>query len=104
MARLKQHYDTVVRKAMTEEFGYANPLQVPRLDKVIVNMGVGEAVADTKKLTAAVAELTGDHRPEAGGDPREEVDRDLQSCARACRSAARSPCGGSGCTSSWTGW
>jgi len=58
MARLKQHYDTVVRKAMTEEFGYANPLQVPRLDKVIVNMGVGEAVADTKKLTAAVAELT----------------------------------------------
>lgn len=58
MARLKQHYDTAVRKAMTEEFGYANPLQVPRLDKVIVNMGVGEAVADSKKLTAAVAELT----------------------------------------------
>ena len=41
-----------------EEFGYTNPMQVPRLDKIVVNMGVGEAVQDAKKIDAAVGELT----------------------------------------------
>lgn len=58
MARLKEHYDTVVKPALTEEFGYKNPLEVPRIEKIVVNMGVGEAVGDSKKLTAAVNELT----------------------------------------------
>lgn len=58
MARLKQHYEKVVKPALIEEFSYKNPMQAPRLDKVIVNMGVGEAVQDSKKLTAAVQELT----------------------------------------------
>ncbi|NBB84066.1 MAG: 50S ribosomal protein L5 [Alphaproteobacteria bacterium] len=58
MARLKEHYDTTIKPALTQEFGYANPLQVPRLDKIVINMGVGEAVADSKKMTAAVNELT----------------------------------------------
>ncbi|MCB1834191.1 MAG: 50S ribosomal protein L5, partial [Geminicoccaceae bacterium] len=58
MARLKEHYDDVVRKALTEKFGYENPMQVPRLDKIVVNMAVGKAVSDSKKLTNAVTELT----------------------------------------------
>jgi large subunit ribosomal protein L5 len=55
--RLKERYDTVVRKTLTEEFGYENPMQVPRLDKIVINMGVGEAVQDGKKMDAAVGDL-----------------------------------------------
>lgn len=55
--RLKQHFDDVLRGEMTKEFGYANPMQVPALDKVVLNMGVGEAVADSKKVTAAAEDL-----------------------------------------------
>ncbi len=58
MPRLKEHYDKVVKPGLIEEFSYANPMQAPRLEKVILNMGVGEAIADSKKLTAAVNELT----------------------------------------------
>ena len=58
MPRLKEHYDKVVKPSLIEEFSYENPMQAPRLEKVIVNMGVGEAIADSKKLTAAVNELT----------------------------------------------
>jgi large subunit ribosomal protein L5 len=56
--RLRKHYEDVVRKALSEEFGYANPMQVPKLEKIVINMGVGEAAGDQKKLDAAVAELT----------------------------------------------
>jgi large subunit ribosomal protein L5 len=58
MARLRKHYDEVVRPQLTERFGYQNPMQVPRLDKIVINMGVGEAVADSKKLTAAIGDMT----------------------------------------------
>jgi large subunit ribosomal protein L5 len=55
--RLREHYDTVVRPALMKEFGYKNSLEVPRLDKIVVNMGVGEAVQDVKKVDAAAKEL-----------------------------------------------
>lgn len=58
MARLKQHYDDVVRPALQERFGYTNPMMVPKLDKVVINMAVGKAVSDRKKLDAAVGDLT----------------------------------------------
>jgi len=58
MARLKTHYDKVVRPKLKQDFAYANDLQVPRIEKIIINMGVGDAVADSKKIQAAVAELT----------------------------------------------
>jgi large subunit ribosomal protein L5 len=58
MARLRKHYDEVVRPRLIAQFGYKNPMQVPRLEKIVVNMGVGEAVADSKKLTNAMGELT----------------------------------------------
>jgi large subunit ribosomal protein L5 len=57
MTRLKEHYEQVVRGALSERFGYRNPMQVPRLDKIVVNMAVGKATQDSKKLQAAAAEL-----------------------------------------------
>ena len=56
--RLRAFYDEVVRGKLTEQFGYKNPMQVPTLDKVVLNMGIGEGVADRKKVDAAAADLT----------------------------------------------
>jgi large subunit ribosomal protein L5 len=56
--RMLQRYLDEVRSKLTTEFGYKNPMQVPKLEKIVINMGVGEATADQKKLDAAVAELT----------------------------------------------
>jgi len=58
MPRMLRRYRDEVRAKLTSEFGYTNPMQVPRLEKIVINMGVGEATADQKKLDAAVAELT----------------------------------------------
>jgi large subunit ribosomal protein L5 len=58
MARLQEHYRNVVRAALTKEFDYKNPMEVPRLDKIVINMGVGEAAQDQKKLQAAASDLT----------------------------------------------
>ena len=58
MPRLHDIYRGTVRPALIEQFGYANPMQVPALDKIVLNMGVGEAVGDSKKIEAAVADLT----------------------------------------------
>jgi large subunit ribosomal protein L5 len=58
MTRLQAHYEKVVRPALIKEFGYTNPMQCPRLEKIVVNMGVGEAVQDGKKVDAAVGDLT----------------------------------------------
>ncbi len=55
--RMKQRYDDMIVKAMTEKFGYTNRLQVPRLDKITLNMGVGEASQDKKKVQTAAEEM-----------------------------------------------
>ena len=55
--RMKKHYEDVVREELVKQFGYTNKLQVPRIEKIVLNMGVGEAVNDTKKVTAAASEL-----------------------------------------------
>ena len=55
--RLKDQYDRVVKSKLTEQFGYANVMEVPTLDKVVVNMGIGEAVNDRKKVENAAADL-----------------------------------------------
>ena len=57
MTRLKKQYEQKVRADLMKEFGYKNPMEVPRLDKIVINMGVGEAVADSKKIQAAADEL-----------------------------------------------
>ncbi len=56
--RMRALYDEVVKAKLVEQFGYENPLQVPRLDKVVINMGIGEGVADRKKVESAAADLT----------------------------------------------
>jgi large subunit ribosomal protein L5 len=55
--RMKTHYEKVVREALTKEFGYKNAMQVPRIDKIVLNMGVGEAVNDRKKVDSAAKDL-----------------------------------------------
>jgi large subunit ribosomal protein L5 len=55
--RLKKHYDETVRQQLIEQFGYKNLLEVPAIEKIVLNMGVGEAVNDTKKVTLAAADL-----------------------------------------------
>jgi large subunit ribosomal protein L5 len=58
MPRLHKRYLEEVRGKLQQEFGYKNPMQVPKLEKIVINMGVGEATGDQKKLDAAVDELT----------------------------------------------
>ncbi|WP_084418365.1 50S ribosomal protein L5 [Henriciella litoralis] len=55
--RLKTKYKEQIREKLQEQFSYSNDMQVPKLDKVVINMGVGEAVADSKKIKTALAEL-----------------------------------------------
>ena len=56
--RLKGEYQERIRQSLREQFGYTNEMQVPKLDKIVINMGIGEAVADSKKVAAAVKDLT----------------------------------------------
>jgi large subunit ribosomal protein L5 len=58
MTRFQDLYVNVVRSAMMTEFNYANPMEVPRLEKIVVNMGVGKAVSDGKLMQSAVTDLT----------------------------------------------
>ena len=55
--RLKKEYEEKIRAALTKEFDLKNPMQVPKLDKIVLNMGVGEAVADSKKIAKAEEEM-----------------------------------------------
>jgi large subunit ribosomal protein L5 len=55
--RLKRKYREQIRAKLQEQFNYSNPMKVPKLDKVVINMGVGEAVNDSKKIKSALAEL-----------------------------------------------
>ncbi|MEO0393602.1 MAG: 50S ribosomal protein L5 [Pseudomonadota bacterium] len=58
MARLKQEYNETIKSALKEQFGYTNDMAVPKLEKIVVNMGVGEAVGDSRKLQNAVEEMS----------------------------------------------
>ena len=55
--RMKVHYEKVVREALQKKFAYKNPMQIPRVEKIVLNMGVGEATADRKKVDNAAADL-----------------------------------------------
>jgi len=58
VARLKTHFDQAVRGELIKQFGYKNPMQVPVITKVVLNMGIGEGVADRKKVDNAAADLS----------------------------------------------
>ncbi|MBB5746199.1 50S ribosomal protein L5 [Brevundimonas variabilis] len=55
--RLKSEYNDRIKGVMAEKFGYTNPMQMPKLEKIVLNMGIGEAVADSKKANAALKDL-----------------------------------------------
>jgi large subunit ribosomal protein L5 len=55
--RLQEHYEKVVKPALIKEFGYENPMQAPKLEKIVINMGVGEGTQDGKKVDAAASDL-----------------------------------------------
>ena len=57
MSRLQEHYKKVVRQALAEEFKYSNDMQIPKLEKIVVNMGLGESGRESKKVEGAVADL-----------------------------------------------
>ena len=57
MTRLREHYKEVVRDALQKEFSYENSMEVPRLEKIVINMGVGDATQDRKNLEGAAADL-----------------------------------------------
>ena len=56
--RLRERYESEARPALKAEYGYRNDMMIPRLEKIVLNMGVGEAVKDSKKSAAAVADLS----------------------------------------------
>ena len=57
MSRLREQYENEIKDAMIKKFGYKNAMEIPKLDKIVVNMGVGEAVNNAKTLEKAAAEL-----------------------------------------------
>ncbi|MBG0800892.1 50S ribosomal protein L5 [Methylocystis sp. H4A] len=58
MPRMRKHYEEVVREALQKQFGYKNALEVPTIEKIVLNMGVGESVNDSKKATSAASDLS----------------------------------------------
>ncbi|MCP1335196.1 50S ribosomal protein L5 [Futiania mangrovi] len=56
--RLQREYAETIRQSMVDRFGYTNPMQVPKLDKIVLNMGIGEATQDRKKVDWAVRDMT----------------------------------------------
>ena len=94
MNRLQEKYQKEVMPALMEKFSYKNVMQVPKLEKIVINMAVGDAVGNPKALEAATSDLT----LISGQKPI--VTRG--SSARAWQSAAKSRCAGRECTSSST--
>ena len=103
MPRLKQRYNDELREQLKEQFGLSSIMQAPRITKITLNMGVGEAKTDAKVLDAAMDELT-HHRRASARRCAAPASRSRSSrSARACRSARASRCAATGCGSSSTG-
>ena len=78
MARLKELYLKTVVPALTKEFDYKNPMAVPKIEKISLNIGMGEATQNSKLMDGAVNELTADRRTEAGDHQGAQIDRGVQ--------------------------
>ena len=95
MSRLRERYVKDVVPALKKEFGYTNVMAIPKIQKVVVNMGLGEATANAKIIDVATDELGRITGPEARRTPREEVDRAVQGArghaGRRVGDAARRP-------------
>ena len=77
-ARLKERYQKEIAPAIAKEFAIKNPMAIPRLDKVVINMGMGEAIANAKIFDTAADELRAITGPETGRHQGKEVDRFVQ--------------------------
>jgi ribosomal protein L5 len=96
-ARLKEHYTSTVIPSLVKEFGYENVMAVPKLEKISINMGMGEAASNSKVIDTAVAELTSI----AGQKPiitKAKKSSPRSSCVKECRSVSPSRCAASRCT------
>ena len=78
MSRLKERYPKEVAPALKKEFGYSNVMAIPKIEKVVINMGLGEATSNAKIADIGADEIGTDHRPEGRGAPRDQVDRAVQ--------------------------
>jgi large subunit ribosomal protein L5 len=78
MARLKDRYREEIAPALKDRFEIQNPMRIPKLEKIVVNMGVGEAAQDSRRLDGAME----DHRPEAAAPARAKEHRRLQNPGR----------------------
>jgi len=80
-ARLKEKYHKEIKQALQKELGIENPMAVPALEKIVVNMGLGEATQNTKLARSAGGEPRRDYRTEAGHHQGQEVHRRVQGAA-----------------------
>ena len=85
--QLKERYVTEVVPALEKQFGYDNPMRVPRLDKIVLNIGLGEALDERQGGRRGRRRPAADHGPEADRHPRQAVDRAVPRPDRQCRSA-----------------
>ncbi len=101
-ARLKEKYAKEVAPALRKEFEIDNVMAVPRLEKIVLNMGLGEAVANPKMLEGAVGRAVDDRGAARRRDEGEEVDRHLQAADGHAHRRAGDACAATGCGSSST--
>ena len=78
MARLRERYREEIAPAIKDKFEIENPMRIPKVEKVVVNMGVGEAVDNSRALDGAMADLGKDHRPEGPGAAVAQEHRGVQ--------------------------
>jgi len=97
MARLQDQYKAEIVPKLKEKFGYRNVMQVPKLSKVVVNMGLGDAIENVKVIETAAAEIAIITARSPWSRRRARASR-ISSCGRGSPSASWSRCGGTGCT------
>lgn len=100
MSRLKDLYKDEIVDAMIKKFGYKNIMEVPKLDKIVINMGVGEAKENAKVLDSAVKDL----ETITGFLPERKIPLLTSKSVRVCRSDARQHFAARKCMTSWIVW
>ena len=102
MSRLKQRYTDEVVPALLKEFGYTNVMAIPKITKVVVNMGLGEATQNAKIVDTAAEELGRHRRPEGGRDAGAQVDCVVPAARGHAHRRDGDACAARGCTTSST--
>ena len=103
-ARLREHYQKNVVPALVKEFGYKNIMAVPKVEKISLNIGLGEATQNPQADGRRGEGTRAHRRPEAGDDESEEVDRRFQAARGHVDRLHGDACAATACTSFSTGW